>query len=110
MKTSKIIAAAALSLLAAAGAHADAYNYVPGFNNTSERSRDEVRAEATAAAHRVDPYRDGATSQVQPVLRSSVDRDAVKAQAIAAAHAPNQNLDRKAFFNSEIPASYSNGS
>ena len=42
--------------------------------------------------------------------RSGVrDRASVRAEAVAAAHAPNQNLDRRAFFNSEVPPQIGTG-
>jgi hypothetical protein len=109
MKNSKIIAAAALTLLAAAGAHADAYNYVSNIPTTSVYSRSEVNAQAVIAAHGADVYRDSALQNVQPAFVSSVDRDAVRAGAIAAARAPYQNMQLSSFVNSEIPAARNGG-
>ena len=37
-------------------------------------------------------------------------RNDVRAEAVAAAHAPHQNLDRKSFVNSVVPAAYTHGS
>jgi len=37
---------------------------------------------------------------------SSLDRASIRAEAVAAAHAPNQNLDRRAFVNSEVPPQF----
>jgi len=105
MKTSKIIAAAALSILAAAGAQAETYEGV--LAPVSALSRADVAAEAVAAAHGADPYAEGASAGVIAPLTASTDRARVRADAVAEAHAPNQNLDRKAFVNSEIPAAYS---
>ena len=73
MKTTQIIAAAALSFIAVAGAHAENYQGVQQVNSVNSRAT-------------------------------------IEAQGVAAAHAPNQNLDRKAFVNSNIPAAYTNGS
>ena len=105
---SKIITAAAVALLAAAGAHAEEYQGVLTVN--SQRSRAEVQADATAAAKAgVNLYGDAAQAGVTQVA-GNVDRNAIRAQAVAAAHDPTANLDRKAFVNSTIPAQYTNGS
>ncbi len=84
MKTSKIIAAAALSLLAAVGAQAETYQGVlatPTFN-----SRATVAAEAVVAAHSANPYAEGASAGVAPVVAGYVDRASVQREAVAAAH------------------------
>jgi hypothetical protein len=105
MKTSNIIAAAALSLLAAAGAHAETYEGV--IAPVSANSRAQVEAEAAAvAATSANLYADGMSSRVAQPMASSVDRATIRAQAEATAHEPNQNLDRKAFVNSVVPAQY----
>lgn len=104
MKTSKIITAAALSLMAAAGAHAETYEGVQA--PVSTYSRAEVNAQATEAARAANPYADGAAAGVAPVVASVRDRSAVAAEAVAAAHDGTQSLDRKAFVNSVIPAQY----
>jgi hypothetical protein len=104
MKTSKIIAAAALSLLAAAGAQAETYQGVQA--PVSAASRAEVNAQAAVAARAANPYADGATASLAPELASVRDRSSVAAEAITTAHEPNQNLDRKAFVNSVVPAQY----
>jgi hypothetical protein len=110
MKTSKIISAAALALLAAMGAaHAEEYDGVHPLTNG--RTRAEVSAEAVAAARAGDTYGDASYAGVTQVAgNGSVDRATVRAQAVATAHDPLQNLDRKAFVNSTIPAQYTNGS
>src|SRR5262245_3997235 len=105
---SKIITAAAVALLAAAGAHAEEYEGVTTVN--SVRTRAEVQADAAAAAKAgANLYGDAAQAGVTQVA-GNVDRNTVRAQAVAAAHDPVQNLDRKAFVNSTIPAQYTNGS
>jgi hypothetical protein len=101
MKTSKIIAAAALSMLAAVGAQAETYEGVQA--PVSANSRAEVRAQAVIAAHGSNPYDDSASARVAPVLTASVDRSIVRGQAVAAA---SQNLNREAFVNSTVPAQY----
>jgi predicted secreted protein len=108
MMTSKILAAAALTILAAAGAQAETYDGVHAL--TSQRARVEVASEAVVAAHTANPYAEGASSVPAPVVFASTDRARVKAEAVATAHDPLQSLDRKAFVNSVIPAQYKNGS
>ncbi len=107
MKTSKIIAAAALAVLAAAGAQAETYDGVLTVH--SAQSRSEVGAQAVAAARAGNIYADGANAGLQPVFGGAANRAVVRSEAVAAAHAPNQNLDRKAFVNSTVPAAYTNG-
>ena len=104
MKTSKIIAAAALSILAAAGAQAETYQGVQA--PVSANSRAEVNAQAVIAARSENPYADGVSSRVAPALTASADRAVIRSQAVATAHEPNQNLDRKAFVNSVVPSQY----
>ncbi len=84
MKTSKIIAAAALTLLAAAGAQAETYEGVQA--RVSANSRATIGAEAVTAAHRANPYADGAESGVPAVVASATTRQAVRSQGVAAAH------------------------
>ena len=103
MKTSKIIAAVALTILAAAGAQAETYQGVQA--PVSANSRAQVNAEAEVAARSANPYADGYNA-VAPVVAGNADRASVAAQAVAAAHEPNQNLDRKAFVNSVVPEQY----
>jgi|LNAP01.1.fsa_nt_gb hypothetical protein len=107
MKTTQIIAAAALTLLAAVGAHAETYDGVQQV--VSVKSRAAVDAEAVAAAHAPD-QNINRSSKVAPALPSPTSRAAVAAEAVAAANAANQNLDRKSFVNSTVPAEYTNGS
>lgn len=104
MKTSKLIAAAALSIVAAAGAQAETYEGVAA--PVSANSRAQVQAEAAIAARSENPFGDAASSGVAPVLASSADRATVRAQAVASAHAANQNLKREAFVNSAIPSQF----
>lgn len=87
MKTSKLIAAAALTLLAAAGAQAETYQgvLVPPTAN----SRAAVVAQAVAAAHSANPYAEAFNAGVAPMVASSVDRSTVQREAVAAAHRPN---------------------
>jgi hypothetical protein len=104
----KIIAATAVALFVAAGPSAEEYQGVITVN--SQVSRAEVQAGAVAAAKAgTNLYGDVANAGVTQVA-GTVDRNAVRAQAVAAAHDPLQNLDRKAFVNSQIPQQYTNGS
>ena len=107
MKTSNILAAAALTILAATGVQAETYDGVLTTQGTLSRA--DVSTQAVAAARAGDLYAEGANAGVQPVLSASTDRARVQAEAVAAAHAPNQNLDRKSFVNSTVPAAYTNG-
>ncbi|RZI89755.1 MAG: alpha/beta hydrolase [Variovorax sp.] len=105
MKTSKIIAAAALSLIAVAGvAQAETYDGVLVVNSTLSRS--EVAQQGVVAANGVNIAATAYGQGVQPQLLASAPRAAVHAEAVAAAHDPLINLDRKAFVNSTIPAQY----
>jgi hypothetical protein len=106
MNTAKIIAATAVALLAAAGAQAETYEGVHAL--TGERTRAEVQAEARAVVG--NPYADGQFAGVTALPGGAVDRAVVQQQAVAAAHNPLQNLDSKAFVNSQIPAAYTQGS
>ena len=101
MKTSKIIAIAALSLTAAFGAQAEEYQGVLDFN--SQVSRAEVQAQAVQTARAGNLYGETAGMGVQPAT-VGLARAAVQAEAIAAAHNPNQNLRAEAFADSRIPA------
>ena len=87
MKTSKFIAAAALSLLGAVGAQAETYQGVHA--PVSSNSRADVRAQAVIAAHSENPYAEGVSSRAAPRLFASTDRSAVRAEAVAAAHSAN---------------------
>ena len=105
MKTSKIIAAAALSLIAVAGvAQAETYDGVLTVSSTLSRS--EVAAQGAIAARSENVASTAYRQGVQPTLVASVPREAVRAEAVAVAHDPLWNLDRKAFVNSTIPAQY----
>src|ERR1700752_2556327 len=104
MKTSGLLAAAALSMLAAAGAHAETYDGVHPL--TTVNSRSGVNAQAVVAAHSADPYTEGYSAGVAPETPSLADSGKVSAEAVAAAHAPNQNLRREAYAGSVIPPQY----
>ena len=111
MKTSKILAAAALSLLAATGAQAQlAYDGEGVLPAVSANSRATVAAEAVRAVRSPDPFSVAASSSVMRPPAQPADRATVRAQAVAAAHAPNQNLAPDSFYNSVIPAQYTQGS
>lgn len=107
MKTPNIIAAAVLLLLAASGAQAQGaqQGFEPVQSLRAVTSRSDVVAGADAAARGGNVYGDVVAAPL--VSRpSSLDRASVRAQAVAAAHAPNQNLDRRAFVNSEVPPQF----
>lgn len=87
MKTSMIIAAAAVSLLAVASAQAESYEGVQP--RVSANSRADVRATAVDAAHSDNPYGDAVSSHVAPLQISSIARTTVRNDAIGAAHSAN---------------------
>jgi hypothetical protein len=101
MKTSNLLAAAALSLLAVAGAHAETYDGVHA--PVSANSRAQVQAEAVVAAHSDNPYADGYDAGPATIVAGGRDRATVRAEAVAHAHRPNQTTRREAFANSVIP-------
>jgi len=107
MKTAHILAAAAFSMLAVAGAQAENYQGVQQVNALNSRANVEAQAVATAHAPNQNVTNG---SRVAPALSTSTSRAAVAEQAVQAAHAANQNLDRKAFVNSTVPSEYTNGS
>ncbi|MDR6858498.1 helicase SNF2 [Variovorax guangxiensis] len=87
MKTSKIIAAAALSMLAAAGVQAETYQGVHSISSNIARA--EVKAQAVVAAHSADPYAEGASSRIATVPSGAVARATVRSDAVVAAHSAN---------------------
>lgn len=87
MKTSMIIAAAAVSLLAVAGAQAETYEGVQPL--VSANSRADVRTGAVVAARSDNPYGDAVSSHVASLPTSTVARAAVQSDAVAAAHSAN---------------------
>ncbi|WP_198088419.1 alpha/beta hydrolase [Variovorax sp. E3] len=106
MKTPNILAAAALSMLAAAGAQAQGFAPVQPLQ--AQTNRADIVAGADTAARGGNVYGDVVAAPLtsRPSVR---DRASVRAEAVAAAHAPNQNLDRRAFVNSEVPAQRGTG-
>jgi hypothetical protein len=94
MQTTKLlIVAAALSALAA-GASAEGYQGVLQFQSGADRAA--VQAGAVAAAHRADPYAEGASAgvpAVPAVVAGLSDRAQARAGAIAAARAGNIYAD-----------------
>ena len=103
MNASKILAAAALSLLAAAGAHAETYEGVLTVN--SGVSRAEVAPQAVAAARAGNQYGEGSSAGAQ-AFTSTADRSVIQAEAVAKAHDPLASLDRRAFYRDEVPQAY----
>lgn len=106
-KTSKIIALAALSFAAVAGASAEEYQGVVA--PVSAFSRAEVNAQGVQAA-RAEQNLEYVGQQVAVAPAAPRSRTAVQAEAVAAAHNPTSNLDAKAFVNSTIPTQYTQGS
>jgi len=103
MNASKILAAAALSLLAAAGAQAETYEGVMTVN--SGISRAEVAPQAVAAARAGNEYSEASAAGAQR-FTSTADRSVIQAEAVAKAHDPLASLDRRAFYRDEVPQAY----
>ncbi|MDQ0017182.1 hypothetical protein J2W23_005595 [Variovorax boronicumulans] len=103
MNTPNIIAVAALSILATVGAHAQGFEPVQPLKIGGGRV--QLAAEGAAAARGGNVYGDVVASPLT-TRPSQLDRASVHAEAVAAAHAPNQNLDRRAFANSEVPPQF----
>ena len=103
MNTPNIIAVAALSILATVGAHAQGFEPVQPLKIGGNRV--QLAAEGAAAARGGNVYGDVVASPLT-MRPSQLDRASVHAEAVAAAHAPNQNLDRRAFANSEVPPQF----
>jgi hypothetical protein len=99
MKTSQILAAAALTLLAATGAQAETYQGVNAAVST--KSRDEVNAEAvrTASAPNQNVTRG---SRGPETVAVSKDRSLVEAEAVRTAAAPDQNVSSGSRVNSKV--------
>lgn len=83
MKTSRIIAAAAVSLLAAIGAQAETYEGVHAPVSANQRA--DIHSQAVVAAHSANPYAEGDEQGVATVSVGVVDRANVRAQAFVAA-------------------------
>ena len=99
MKTSHIIAAAALALVAAAGAQAETYEGVT--QAVSSKSRDEVNTEAVRAA--AAPNQNVTRGSRGPeTVAVSKDRALVEAEAIRTAAAPDQNVSSGSRVNSRV--------
>jgi hypothetical protein len=103
MTTRKILAVAALSLLAAVGAQAETYDGVLTVRSTLSRA--DAQGQAVAAARAGNIYGDTYGSGVL-AANSTVDRASVRAEAVAAAHNPLQSLDRRAFYRDQVPVAY----
>ncbi len=105
MNSSKLLAAAAFSVLAVAGvAHAETYEGVHPL--TTGNNRAAMNAEAQVAARSGNAYGEGSSAGVTK-MASTADRTAMRAPAVATAHNPLQSLDRRAFFRDTVPAEYS---
>jgi len=105
MNTQRLIAAAALSLLAAASAHAESYDGV--HTAASALSRDAVNAEAVKAASA--PNQNVTRGSRGPeTVAVSKDRALVQAEAVRAAAAPDQNVTGGSRVNSRVISTMEN--
>jgi hypothetical protein len=105
MKTSQILAAAALTLVAAVGAQAETYQ---GVNTAvSTKSRDEVNAEAVRAASA--PNQNVTRGSRGPeTVAVSKDRAIVQAEAVRTSYAPDQNVTGGSRVNSRVISTMQN--
>lgn len=91
MKSNRILAIAALSLLATVGAQAETYDGVHPLTHSASRA--QVKAEAVIAAHSPNPYADGFDAGPPAPITSEVARADVKEEAVVAAHSPDPYAD-----------------
>jgi len=98
-KVMKIVSVPVLTLLVAAGAHAEAYDGV--HNALSTKTRDEVNAEAvrTATAPDQNVVRGSRGPETMAV---SKERSLVEAEAIRTAWMPDQNVGSGSRVNSKV--------
>lgn len=99
MKTSYLLAAAAFSVLAAAGAQAESYDGV--HKSVSAVSRADIEAEAVRAASAPNQNVTRGSRGADP-FTSTADAAAMRAQAIATANAPDQNVTGGSRVNSRV--------
>ncbi len=99
MKTSRLLAAAAVTLLATLGAQAETYEGVA--QPVSALGRAEVNAEAVRAASAAD-QNVVRGSRGAEAFTSAATRDSVRAQAALAAAAPDQNVVPGSRVNSRV--------
>ena len=99
MKTSHILAAAALSFLAAAGAHAETYQGVQAPVSAVSRADVEAEAARTASAPNQNVVRG---SRGAEPFKSVADSKAVSQEAMRAAAAPDQNVSSGSRVNSKV--------
>ena len=105
MKTSYILAAAALSVLAAAGAHAESYQGVQAPVSAVNRADVEAEAARTAAAPNQNVVRG---SRGAEPFKAVANSEAVYAQAVATANAPDQNVSSGSRVNSRVVSTMPN--
>jgi len=106
MTKSKFIAAAAVALFAAAGvAQAETYEGVAQVNSTL--SREEVNAQAVAAAHAKDQNVTRGSRGAETVAISG-PRAPVAAAAVRANYAPDQNVSSGSRVNSKVISTMAN--
>jgi hypothetical protein len=92
MKTSILLAVAAISTLLAFGASAEQYQGVLVAHQSSA-SRADMHGEAVHAAGSADPYREGASAGLANIFPGRRDRATIRAEALAAAVAGNIYAD-----------------
>lgn len=105
MKTSYILAAAALSLAAMSGAQAESYDGVMSLNSVLSRSEVASEAVRAAAAPNQNVVRGSRGAEVFTV---SKDRATVNAEAVRTAAAPDQNVTSGSRVNSKVVSTLQN--
>jgi len=105
MTRQRLVAALALSLVAAAGAHAETYEGVQA--PVSALSRADVQAEAVRAAHAPNQNVPSGSVVLAP-LASPRDRALVQAEAVRAAAAPDQNVSSGSRVDSKVISTLEN--
>ena len=85
--TTKIIAAAAVSLLAAIGAQAETYEGVQA--SVSANARADVRGQAVVAAHSDNPYAEAVSSRVAAAPSGLAAPGGGRSTAVGRAHTAN---------------------
>lgn len=105
MKTSHILAAAALSLLAAAGAQAESYHGVEAPVSALNRAEVDAEAARTASAPNQNVVRG---SRGAEPFKAAANPEAVYAQAVATANAPDQNVSSGSRVNSRVVSTMPN--
>lgn len=105
MNTSRLLAAAAITMLAAMGAQAETYEGV--HQPVAALSRADVNVQAVAAAAAPDQNVTRGSRGAEP-FTAVASRDTVRAQAVRTAAAPDQNVTSGSRVNSKVVSTLQN--